>query len=252
VSGRPRGSRRNRTYGDSALVRLRDSNPVEEGALLGPDTPRARAIFQSIISQRFDGHRVPAKVFTVLAALSIAAASVYVLVAREPQYVVCFEAPDIASRQLVAIRGPGTPSASCAQLWESGEFAIGAVADAVPPLQVCVGATGTLAVFPSDDPDLCPTLGLARPDPSGAARDEAIRTANASLAAAFVSSDCLSIADAAQLVGTELERAGLNGWKVEVPSDPPAGSCASFAMESEAETIRLVAIPLPRMSEPAP
>ncbi len=261
------------------LERLRVLNPVVAGQF--DDlvfTEPAHALFRQIVAtdapvglqvggrrvlrplpaggqHRRSGRRVA--VVAGLVSLSVAVAG-YALVGRQPskpQTVACFAAAELQSlTAVVAVESDG-PVAACSRVWEQGFFR----KPAPSPLRACVLESDVVGVFPeASGSDVCLHLGLASvsrapsPPESGPfvdpGRFAAFRDA---VAGRLDGQGCVGVKPATSIVGEELERAGLTGWKVVLgggadgawfSADRP---CVSLSYQPEARTVELVPLPPP-------
>ncbi|MFP4074534.1 MAG: hypothetical protein ACLFVZ_10890, partial [Actinomycetota bacterium] len=173
---------------------LRKANPVDVDQVEGPESETAQDMFASITkTPRPDTsqgrvRRRPLRLAAALAATAVVLVAATWLLTRDvenPQAIACHQAVDLDSDIAAApVGGPATADA-CVPVWEDGILVNPAVApdDSVPPLTACVTERGTLAVFPTDNPRVCETLGLVYPEPSGQDDADGIRLLDADLQA---------------------------------------------------------------------
>ena len=165
----------------------------------------------------------------------------------EPEDIVCYQAVDLDSDRVGVGYGADVTAAACVRFWEDGtltnpEFG---PAGSVPPLAGCVSAAGSLAVFPSEDPNVCQDLGLADVDPSSVPAAGEIRSLNDILVDYFASDGCVPIPRAVDDVRGILDTRGFANWTITETSGSSDRICASFSMEAENETVFIVPIPKP-------
>lgn len=235
---------------------LRAANPVGADQVEGPDSEVAQTMLATIISQpRPDVStgwrwRRPLRLAVALAAMAIVLVAANWLLTRDvenPQAIACHEAVDLDSDIAAAPVGGPTTAEACAPVWEDGVLENPDVAPAgsVPPLTACVTQRGTLAVFPTDDRQVCETLGLAYPEPTSQDAADRIRQLDADLQAYFASTECAGMDEAESRVRETLDDSGFGGWTIEAQEATGTRPCASYSLDAETETIHLIPIPAP-------
>lgn len=250
-------SRRHLGHPD-ALEQLRQANPVDADRLPGPDSPEASALKEKILATRRPGQpprrHVPRRRRVVVAVaaglLAIAStATAWVLITRDVTQprMACYEAASLGADR-VGLSNPQTLEASeCAPIWEEGTLTNPAAAKPgeTPPLTACVTEAGTVAVFPSDDPQLCQRLGLAYPEPNSANRQAPTLALQQALIAYFANEECIPLSQAQTEVAEILRRHGFKGWDTEVMPGPSDRPCASFSLNAEQHVVSIIPIPDP-------
>jgi hypothetical protein len=230
---------------------LRDHNPVDTSTLPTADSPSARALFERITaiprpdrSPARRRHRIIA--LAVLAA--VLAAATWVALTRDVTEVsvVCYQSTDLNSDR-VGIEPAVAPTVNlCVAPWEEGPLTNIAVTPGdIPPLTGCVTAGGVLAVFPTDDPTVCESLGLATPNPSQPPdRLDSIAQTEAEIVDYIAGEECVAPSEAEGRVRSILDDDGLKDWAI---THQPTGTdrpCTSIAFDTAAETVILVPRPL--------
>ncbi|MGH8874152.1 MAG: hypothetical protein ACRDVM_02710 [Acidimicrobiia bacterium] len=240
-----------------AFELLRRNDPVQVEDLPGPDGADAQALKQRILAtprQEWKAHRLPtgrrrlavALAIGLVAALSIAAAWYLTREVTRPS-VTCYQQPSLASDRV----GIGSPeilsAAECVEAWQSRTLVNPTVAQPgeVPPLTACVNEVGAVAVFPTGDSGICERLGLALPEPASVERQQPILELREALVDYFAARGCVPVDLAEEDVEALLVEAGFSEWRVEAMPTTAERPCASFSLESEAQTIRIVPIPRP-------
>lgn len=241
---------------DDAFELLRSLDPVNESRLPDHQTPIAQRLLTEILSKpraaspahprRPSRRRLRVAVALAFVALAtIAAAWIVLRAISNPIAIGCYQAPTLDSNRVGVASGGRLDPSVCAPLWEEATLVNQDVAPAgsIPPLFGCVTDTGSLAVFPSDDPTLCEQLGLSPPDDQSIPEGEAIRQLNDQLIAYFDNQACVPFDEAQQGVEDILEKTGFGDWTIEFMPGNPGHPCASFGLDSENQTIRVVPIP---------
>ena len=189
-------------------------------------------------------------VVAVAAALAVAAVATgfgaYALTRDEPTHVDsigCYETADLRSNVAVIGNTARDPLAACAELWERG--VLRPETTTAPALQACVLDTGAVAIMPSDTPDVCNDLGIARLSDQGRTELQRLGAVQAALVERL-GVRCAGEAEARRIARDELDRGGLHDWSVVVSG---AGlsverPCASPTIERRQK--RIVIVPVPR------
>ncbi len=235
---------------------LKEANPVDVDQVKSPDSETAQTMLASIIetprpevSRKRLGRR-PLRLAAVLTGLAVVLIGATWLLTRDvenPQAIACHQAVNLDSDIAAApVGGPATAEA-CIPVWEDGILEKPDVAPtgSVPPLTACVTGRGTLAVFPTDNQDVCSDLGLAYPEPTSQDTADQIRQLDTDLQVHFASGECAGMEKAETRVRTILDDSGLDGWSIETQEPSEARPCASYSLDADTETIHLVPIPVP-------
>lgn len=182
---------------------------------------------------------------TAFALASTAAAVYFAREPSEPTGIGCYQAATLDAPQFLV----GSPSSlhpsECEQLWRDGTLTNLSVVPKgeTPQLIGCVNAVGGLAVFPSDDDQLCDRLGLARYVQP--ARTDAPKL-NIQLVELFSTERCMAMDDAQIRAEDILIAHGLTDWSVTITKPAsPERPCASFSLNAGDRSILLVPIPRP-------
>lgn len=191
-------------------------------------------------------------------ALLLGAATTYVL--RQPDEVVaagigCYDAPNDADSNVTIVGTTGAdPVAVCRELWERAD--VGKSAGSAPPLVACVNSGGAVAVFPSEDEDLCSDLGLQPlPDGYGKAarafvkmRDDLIREmyAKATAGPATERDACLSEDQSLEIARQVLSDHGFNDWTAELATGDYEGRECANDLAFDDKTKKVLIIPSSR------
>lgn len=245
-------ARRNKQQ--NGFERLKAINPVDESEVEGPDSPRAQHLLTTITSTR---HGAPPQkraltrrlrpIFAVLVAVlaTTAAAWIWTRTISTPNSVSCYEAVDLGADIAAAPPGGSATADACVSVWERAELSNPEVAlgGTVPPLTACVAENGSIAVFPTDDTNVCNSLGLAYPEPGSQDSTDTIRDVEDQLVAYFQSMNCIPLGEAETEVRRILDQSGLTTWTVQTQSENEDRPCASFSYEPASEIVRLVPIP---------
>lgn len=244
-----------RGKGQDGLERLRAINPVDESEVEGSDSPRAEELLTRIISTDPGWTTPPRRLLSkqvrlVLALLTglivtTAAAWIWTRAITTPNAVSCYQAVDLDADIAAAPPGERATADACVSVWERAELRNPDLvpAGSVPPLTACVAENGSLAVFPSEDRDVCATLGLAYPEPEHQDTADLVRDVEDRLVAYFQSKDCVPLDEAATEVERILDEMELTTWSVESQPERADRPCASFSFDSAAERVVLIPIP---------
>jgi hypothetical protein len=224
---------------ESSLVETGDYEPAQTllaGLLAGEGS------LVTLLPSRRDRRRrrMAAGGVAIVMACSAAAAWVVTRPADNPLDVACYAQPALRG-EVAGVTPHGTnPIDACANVWRTGAFA---GRGAVPPLVGCVTRRGSAAVFPSESPTLCDTLGLDRLG-DAAASDQTILGLQDVLTDTFLSRGCVTPDEAMTLVRSELDRRGLTEWRINNPGPyPPNRPCASLSFDVPARSVTLVPFP---------
>lgn len=233
---------------------LKKANPVDVDQVLGADSEAARTILASIVQEpqpetsvRRPGRR-PVRLAIALAAMTLVLIAATWLLTRNvenPQAIACHQAVDTDSDIAAAPTGGPATADACIPVWEDGIIENPEVAPlgSLPPLTACVTERGNLAVFPTDDQDVCASLGLAYPEPASQDDANQIRQLDSDLQAYFSSKECASMQEAETRVPNMLDDAGFDTWTIQTQQASDERPCASYSLTADTETIHLVPIP---------
>lgn len=176
----------------------------------------------------------------VAALVATAAVIVWTRPAEDPVGVMCYSEFDLGSDAALVPFG-GTPVETCEQAWLDPGLEDIFGLDRTPPLVGCVLDGGNAAVFPRQGAATCRDLGLAELAGDTDDLDALLGFQNAVVGQLL--DVCVSPDDAAVIVRTELDAAGLSRWAVVSDPPPPGEWCGSIAVDPEAQTITVVPIP---------
>ncbi len=241
---------------NDAFEALRDANPVDESALPGPESPKARALLAEITSTPRIRPAPPARrsrrlaviiAIVLLALASIAAAWLVLRDVTDPISVTCYREGRLGGDIAAVTSGGPLDVNLCDREWEDRILTNEAIVPAgqIPPLVGCVTDRGNLAVFPSDDPGLCAQLGLAEPDPASIPQGNQLRQLSDDLVAHFDAQECQPLPDAERDVRAILDSYGFDDWQIQSSPTRPSRPCASFSLDPATQIIHLVPIPPP-------
>ncbi|NOY56430.1 MAG: hypothetical protein GXP34_10650 [Actinobacteria bacterium] len=235
---------------------LSSHDPVDETRLDDHRSPHARRLFASIVSQPRRPVRTRRRYWRIagiaVAALAvIAAAWITLRPISTPTAIGCYRSPSLDS-DVVAVESGGTLDPSvCTPIWRYGPLVNTDIvpAGSVPPFVGCVTDTGSLAVFPSDDPNLCGQLGLAVPDEQSKSPGETVRHLQDTLDAYFATHHCVPLDEAHNAIEDILAAQGLSDWTIQ--AEPPRSDrpCTSFGLDPQHTTIHLV--PIQELGQPS-
>lgn len=240
---------------DDAFEILRANDPVDETMVDGADSPKARALFANIVAtRRSQSHRrrrstrrrlTIAIAVALLAVVSIAATWLFLRDVSDPISVGCYQDASLDSDVVAVTSGGALDVSLCEPVWEDGTLTNNDVAPhgQVPPLIGCVTNSGNLAVFPSNDENLCQILGLADPNPESVPEGDTIRQLNDDLVAHFAANECQPIEETETDIRRILDSRGFEGWQIEVSPGGSGRPCASFGLDAPDQTIHLIPIP---------
>lgn len=182
-------------------------------------------------------------VIVVVAAAATAAAVFLTRQPTNPSGIGCFQAPSLDAIQFVVTPSEAIDPTECAPLWADGTITNPAIVPAgqIPALTGCVNETGTLTVFPTDDPAFCERVGMANYErPPG---NDTVEL-NRRLVDLFLTSGCLGIDDARVRVEEILTQSGFDDWTIVVSTPTtPERPCASLAFDADNHQINLVPVP---------
>lgn len=157
--------------------------------------------------------------------------------------IVCYEdASGEAGGNVVGADGR-SPAEVCAEMWEAGTI-LSNVSQA-PSLQACTFAKGHyIGVFPSDDPNLCASLGLA-PVPAGYEKAAAQFSAMLDDLAPRLNGTCVALDEAVLIAREVLDRHGFVEWTIEsVGAASPKTPCTEYSFDAVRQLLRLYAGPM--------
>lgn len=241
---------------DVALVAFRESNPVDESTLPGPESTEARTLFAEITSTPrtspqtggYTRRRLGLAIAIAILALALIAAAWLVFRdVSDPSSVGCYQATSLESDVVAASSGGALDASLCEPVWEEGTLVNEDIVPAgqIPPLVACVTEEGSLAVFPSDDTTICSQLGLARPAPESLPEEDVIRELDDDLVDYFAQQACQTVEQARQDIRQILDRYGLSDWSIQDSPGGPDRPCASYGLDAPSQTIHLVPVPQP-------
>lgn len=236
-----------------AFDELAQHDPIDQSSLPSHDSPQAQRLLADIVATPRQPGRTSVRHRRVVVAIAVGIAAVAALGAgwivtrpvTEPQDIVCYQAVDLDSDRAGVGYGDDVTAAACERFWADGtltnpEFG---PAGSVPPLVACVSAGGSLAVFPTNDPNVCHSLDLGEIDEASLPGADTIRGLNDALVNYFASDGCVPIPRAVDDVRGILDTRGFAHWTIVETSGSPDRICASFSMGSESETVFIVPIP---------
>jgi hypothetical protein len=236
-----------RRIGESSSERLRRANPVRAEEVEGPDSERARKLFERIIAEparRAKQARRRALWILIPAAVLLLGAASYALYHKvtEPSLVVCYQDASLEANRAGVPPATSGPVRVCQGLWQSGG-AFFSPGHSPPALVACVLDNGAIGVFPEDgDPDACQELGLATFEPAHGDGTDAVAVLQNDLAPHFLDA-CVGSEQATELAQAALRRLGLTGWQTAVSAPfTDQAPCASLALDSSSQTVYLVPV----------
>jgi hypothetical protein len=156
--------------------------------------------------------------------------------------IVCFEdASGEAGGNVVGADGR-SPADVCAEMWKAGSI-MPNVSQA-PPLQACTFAKAHyVGVFPSDDHNLCASLGLA-PVPAGYQESAAQFAAMLDDLAHGLNGTCVALDEAGFVAREVLDGHGFVEWAIEsVGAASPKTPCTDYSFDAVKQVLRLYAEP---------
>jgi len=163
----------------------------------------------------------------------------------QPVGVACYEQSSLRANRFILQPEDQTPVAVCRALWRPGEEFNPTGTTPAPPLTTCVLTSGALGVFPTKTGvETCSALGLARPssNPTIQRENQAVAKLQDALATRFLSK-CVGREAALSFAQAELQRLGLGGWQVNVPTAfTKKEPCASAAFDVPHKTVLLVPV----------
>lgn len=242
-----------RDKGQDGLERLRAINPVDETDVDGPDSPHAQELLTRVTSTHpgLPSPRLMSKrvrlVLAVLAAMvaTTAAAWIWTRAITTPNAISCYQAVDLDADIAAAPPGREATADACVPVWERAELANPDLvpAGSIPPLTACVAENGSLAVFPTEDTNVCAALGLAYPEPEQQDTADLIREVEDRLVGYFQSRECIPLGEAEAEVNKVLDSAGFTSWMIQTQPENSERPCASFSFDPTSETVILIPIP---------
>lgn len=238
-----------------AFDELARHDPVDESSLPSHDSPQAQRLLAEITATPRQPQRTSLRHRRVVVAIAVGIAAVATLGAAwimtrpvaEPQDIVCYQAADLDSDRVGIGYGDDVAAEACERFWSDGiltnpQFG---PAGSVPPLVACVSEAGSLAVFPTNDPNVCHTLGLADVDEASLPGADAVRDLNDALVDYFLTNLCIPVPRAVDDVRRILDAHGFVDWTISETSGPPDRPCASHSMDTENARITIIPIPEP-------
>jgi hypothetical protein len=211
---------------------------VDVSAIAILERPRSKEL-----RQRPRRRRVAAAVL-VSSALLLAGAAY--AITRPPasatvEGIVCFEDARGESGGNVVGADGRSPAVVCAEMWEAGSILPNV--SLAPPLQACTFTKGHyVGVFPSDDPNLCASLGLA-PAPA-AYKEAAAQFAGMRDDLASRLGTCVSVDEAGRTAREVLDRHGFVEWTIEsIGAASPKTPCSDYSLDAVGQLLRLYAEP---------
>lgn len=226
--------------GDPALV-----HSPEHDAVLRRNI-KARVLDADRRPLRATRRKILVVALLVATTLLVTAAALYLTrEPSDPRGIACYQAAALDAPQFI-VDAPSTLHPNeCESLWDDGTLVNRSVVPEgeIPELIGCVTTGGGLAVFPSNDKQLCDRLGLTGYEQP--TRNDAIDL-NQQLLDLFSTSGCMTINDAQLRIESILAEQGLNDWSVTIST--PASTerpCASFSLSGGERRIVLVPIPRP-------
>ncbi len=228
-------------------------DPIDEFALPSHDSPQAQRLLAEITAAPRNSRHTSSRRRRIATAIAVGIAAVATfgaawIVTRpvtQPQNIVCYQSIDLNSDRVGVGYGNDVTAAACARAWADGtltnpEFG---PTGSTPPLVACVSDVGSLAVFPSNDPNVCQDLGLADVDPSSVPGAGAVRSLNDNLVDYFLSDSCIPLPRATDDIRSILDAGGFADWTIVETQGAPDRTCGSFSMDAESTTIYIIGIP---------
>lgn len=156
--------------------------------------------------------------------------------------VTCYADTNLGSDRFGTIAGQTPSPAACNVAWQSGILTNPAVPDGtVPDLVGCVDDFGGLAVFPTDDPEVCTDLGLAVHEPDRSeSRLDAVAAARREIADFIDSANCHPLDDTESAVRDILDTNGLDAWTIRRQPDRDGEPCGSVSYDIPGQTVYIV------------
>lgn len=236
-----------------AFEQLRAANPVDPATVDGPDAPRAQQLLASILATPRTPEPAVVRrrrrrlVIAVALAAVLGGAATWIITrpVTNPAVVSCYAQPALGGTQ-AGLVGVPLDVESCAPSWADGTLTNPHYPPGVvPPLVACVTDVGTFAVFPSTNPNLCETLGLAPPEPQSIEDAKPTLDLGQALADYFATERCIPIPQAASDVRRILDEHEAADWTITIGDQRPDRPCASLSFEPKTHTVRIVPIPEP-------
>jgi hypothetical protein len=229
------------SFRPDARSRLRNANPVSSEDAPSPDSPQARALAARIMATPLERPRTrrqrSSRATTLKVLVPVIAVAALAATLRpshsitDPLSVACFEGPTLDSG-LVTLAATGRdPVAACRELWQPGH-AFHTANGVVPARLVPCLFHGGLAIFPTNQGDICDELQLAHPD-NGTPPDVAlVRAATDAIATQFTNV-CMQASGATEFIKQVLDEHHLSGWQVMVTGEFSGGTpCATAAVDA--------------------
>lgn len=211
----------------------------------GPDSPEARRVFNAVIAGEERRRRrvrvIRTVAIAVLALALIAAVVIRFAFVSDPTSIACFEAVDIDANRAVTFVTHTPTVDDCAEWWLNGELSNPQwPSGEVPPMVACTGPGGVLWAFPTDDANVCQTLGLANPE--AIPDDHPVVAIQEALRDKYTWDACVPPARAITEITQILDQLGLDEWNVELTSTLP-GDCTTISIDPDRSTIVIVPLP---------
>lgn len=223
---------------------LRDADPALHVASPDAFGPAADALLESVLSKR-RRRRVPiGAVAAVVVLLAATVAGATALLTRDVQVdrdILCFESVDPEGLALALPVSDVIEVAACNDLWSTSTLVNPKVAAGeVPNLEGCVLPSGSLGVFPSDDPAICESLDLAVfRDPIDAGDAVATRIRDV-----LPAGECIPFERGVRLVEALVTGRSDGEWTIQrVGEATGERPCASASVEEGLRLVTLVPIP---------
>jgi hypothetical protein len=225
---------------------LRVNNPVDRDGI-DAHSDEANRVLATVTTttRRTTMSRRRRLILIAAAILILATAAVAVaLLGREIKTldVICYRSADLNSDR-VGLSAEGVPTASlCEQVWRNGVLRLDdGEPSPVPPLTPCVTDQGGLAVFPTDDAEVCERLGLAPPAGDQPTDElEALAAVQEEIFSYLDAGVCHPLDEATAVYRDILDRNGLTAWAVDRRPDVAGRPCAGVAYHPEDKTVIVV------------
>ncbi|MCU1392699.1 MAG: hypothetical protein JWM34_1127 [Ilumatobacteraceae bacterium] len=237
---------------DQVVALLRAANPVPESGLMPPSgrtlDARVAAIAAAVEADPRRPQRrrwwtgIGAGVAVLAAGTAVTWAVTRTDKAPNPVAVACYRTASLES-DIVGLQANGvSPVEQCRAQWTDGELGHGEA----PNLVACVSPAGASAVFPSDDPDVCGSLGLAALDPNVSTDQQALIALANGLSDGAAGKGCIDEATLRAIVTDAIAHAGASGITVKVDSSTYVAAdrhCAVPGFDVATRTVTIDFIP---------
>jgi len=228
---------------------LREGDPAAHHTLPDAESPLALSIRATVMANTHTiatGHRRRRAIVIAIVVALLATAAAWVLANRNvtnPEGILCYDAPSLDANAILASRDGEATTDVCATLWADQTLPIDTSLPKLddPSLIGCVTATGTLAVFPSTNHELCAELGLA--EPADTTNPDPLIELRQRLTESINPETCLTTQQAHQTTQNELNELNLPDWTVQTQPEHPDRPCTSIFMDTTTNTINIVPIP---------